>query len=322
MIYMIFFAILVILAAAYLIFEATWLETTRHDFFSVPAESDDGSANAGIAAADSNAGTATADSNAGTAAAASGTTIQSGFKLLHISDLHTGYLLVSASRIKHVIDTEKPDIIVITGDNIKNARKVDSFLRLFSKIKGTHRAIICLGNHDYKYFRYNPKGFEDYKRKMTEAGAELLINEWVRVEKTGITYDIAAFDDYREGKPDVEGVLKSLEMAEASASLIAEGFMPVRIALAHNPDLVLQMPFKCFDYMFCGHYHGGQLRMPFHIEFIWFRKDILAKKGVRRGLNQVNGITLYLNRGLGNVLVPMRFLSRPEISVYRFNAGI
>jgi predicted MPP superfamily phosphohydrolase len=59
--------------------------------------------------------------------------------------------------------------------------------------------------------------------------------------------------------------------------------------------------------------------MPWNLEFFLLRKDVLCKMGLRRGLHKVNDIKVYLNRGLGNVVVPFRFLSRPEITVIYFN---
>ena len=82
----------------------------------------------------------------------------------------------------------------------------------------------------------------------------------------------------------------------------------------HLTDVVLQIP-KIVDYMFAGHFHGGQIWMPCNLEFFLLRDDVLCKMGIRRGLKCINGIRVYINRGLGNVVVPFRFLSRPEILI-------
>jgi predicted MPP superfamily phosphohydrolase len=55
--------------------------------------------------------------------------------------------------------------------------------------------------------------------------------------------------------------------------------------------------------------------MPFNLEFMILRDDQLCRMGITRGLKRVNGIRVYLNRGLGNGVVPLRFLSRPEILI-------
>jgi hypothetical protein len=55
--------------------------------------------------------------------------------------------------------------------------------------------------------------------------------------------------------------------------------------------------------------------MPFGLEFRLFRKEPLGRTGIRRGLHMVNGIPLYLTRGIGNVIFPLRLGARPEITI-------
>ncbi len=88
------------------------------------------------------------------------------------------------------------------------------------------------------------------------------------------------------------------------------------IAFTHNPDIVEELPASLFDLVLCGHYHGGQIWAPFDLEFKMLRNDNLSRKGIKRGLHKVNGMDIYINRGLGNVLVPLRFMSRPEVTVF------
>ena len=89
------------------------------------------------------------------------------------------------------------------------------------------------------------------------------------------------------------------------------------ILLSHNPDLVLHLPddqdFKV-DAMISGHIHGGQIRTPFGLEFV-LRHDELPSMGVISGLHEVNGIKLFISKGLGCVFLPFRFLARPEINI-------
>ena len=160
---------------------------------------------------------------------------------------------------------------------------------------------MCLGNHEYKAFRSNKEGLQNFIREIEALGVEVLINRTVVVEKDGQKYNIIGFDDLRRGSPDIE---KAMDDCIPNAP---------KIAITHNPDLVLSIPGKIVDYMFAGHFHGGQIWMPFNLEFMILRDDQLCRMGITRGLKRVNGIRVYLNRGLGNGVVPLRFLSRPEI---------
>ena len=94
------------------------------------------------------------------------------------------------------------------------------------------------------------------------------------------------------------------------------------ILLAHNPDLILHMPETPVkvDVMISGHIHGGQIRTPFGLEFI-LRHDELPFKKVISGLHEVNGIKLFISKGIGCVFLPFRIFARPEINIIEIVAG-
>ena len=231
---------------------------------------------------------------------------KSGLKILHLSDIHINRLMVPLKRIKNAIDREKPDLVIITGDYIEKPGHIPYFLSFLEYIKGSFPIYLCLGNHDYKAFkRKNGREAGGFIRAIQKKGAIILHNDSVCFEKKQKKYNIIGIDDLKEGSADIDKALSSC-CTGAHAN----------IAFSHNPDLVLEFPKRTVDYFFCGHFHGGQIWMPFNLEFEILRKDKLCKQGVRWGLHRINGINLYVNRGLGNVVFPLRFMSRPEITVY------
>ena len=88
------------------------------------------------------------------------------------------------------------------------------------------------------------------------------------------------------------------------------------IVIAHNPDQILHIE-DCtkVDYMISGHIHGGQIRTPFKVEFKVLRKDTLPKYDVTAGTYKINGITLFISKGIGCVRLPMRLGAKPEINI-------
>lgn len=227
-------------------------------------------------------------------------------KILHLSDIHINLLRVSPEKVKRIIDNEKPDLIIMSGDYIARPKHIPKFLKFIDVIKKHNTDIcLCFGNHDYEAFlKDSSGGLEEYLKRIESRGITVLHNRAVLFEKNSKKYNIIGISDYRRGGYDIG---KALKLCRKDAVL--------NIAFSHNPDVVLEVPEGKVDYMFCGHFHGGQIWLPFGLEFKVLRNEKLCKRGIRRGLHKVNGINLYINRGLGNVLLPLRFLSRPEIAV-------
>jgi predicted MPP superfamily phosphohydrolase len=226
-----------------------------------------------------------------------------GLRIIHLTDLHVYMTGVSAKRIRNIVEAENPDVILLTGDYINTPLHCDDFLKYLSVICKGYRAILCLGNHDIRAFGSNTAGLESFISEIEALNVEVLRNRTVVIEKSGKKYNIIGIDDLRYGNPDIE---KAMVGCVPGAQ---------KIAITHNPDLALKIPGKIVDYMFAGHFHGGQIWMPFHLEFILLRDDQLCKMGIYRGLKRINDINVYMNRGTGNGVVKLRFLSRPEVLI-------
>lgn len=98
--------------------------------------------------------------------------------------------------------------------------------------------------------------------------------------------------------------------------LPSESTEPV-VLLVHDPDAILHLePEERPDYMLSGHLHGGQMKLPFKIEFTVLRRsDKLPRMGAVQGLYDMNGTMVFISRGLGCGILPFRFLSLPEATV-------
>lgn len=229
-----------------------------------------------------------------------------GLKIAQLSDIHIKFLRVSLYKVKKVIKEENPDIIIFTGDYIDRPYHINVFLDFIKQIKGNITTYLCMGNHDYGAFRPGDDiTIQDFIHLLEGQGIRVLHNRALCYTKNQTKYNIIGIEDLSSGESDVHKALSSgSEQAD------------VNIAFSHNPDIVFQIPKGKVDFLFCGHFHGGQIWMPFNLEFKLLRKEILCKMGITRGLHRVNGINLYINRGLGNACFPLRFLSRPEVTIF------
>ncbi|HEY5583747.1 MAG TPA: metallophosphoesterase [Ruminiclostridium sp.] len=234
-------------------------------------------------------------------------TSSKGLKIAHLSDIHIDMLYISTQRLISSLKQINPDIIIMSGDYINKEKDIPKFICLLKQISNFYPVYLSLGNHDHKALMHNSKRIASFINIMQETSATVLLNSNVRLVKNGTTYNIIGIDDLKHGKPDLKKAFHGILPPFKSSCL--------NVAFSHNPDMVLSLPQEKVDYFLCGHFHGGQIWMPFNLEFRMMRKEKLCNMGYRRGLHKLNGINMYISRGLGNVLFPFRFFSVPEIAI-------
>ncbi|EPR09208.1 metallophosphoesterase [Ruminiclostridium papyrosolvens] len=232
-----------------------------------------------------------------------------GLKIAHLSDLHVNHIHISKKKIINALKEVNPDIVLISGDYIETENDISKALDLIKAIADIFPVYLTLGNHDHKALLNKKKGVKSFIVQLEQTGAVVLNNAATSIYKNNTTYNIIGIDDLKRGKPDLAKAFENIDSTSDNC---------INIAFSHNPDTVLTLSKNKADYFLCGHFHGGQIWMPFHLEFRILRREQLCRMGYRRGLHKINGIIVYINRGLGNVLFPLRFLSVPEIAVIQF----
>jgi predicted MPP superfamily phosphohydrolase len=226
-------------------------------------------------------------------------------KVAHISDVHIGKMFVTWKKIKRKLKEISPDILLLTGDYFENQDQINKFLKLIDYIRPDSQLIMTFGNHDYRLKKRLPEVFNETKKSLKKRGVIVLENNSYKFNKDNKIYNFIGIEDLKTCEPKVETIIDKFYQRDM-----------VNIVASHNPDVTFSLSNEKIDYMFCGHFHGKQIWMPFDFEFKKLRKERMAQLGISRGRYNFNGIELYINRGIGNVLFPLRFFSTPEISVY------
>lgn len=84
------------------------------------------------------------------------------------------------------------------------------------------------------------------------------------------------------------------------------------VLLAHSPDFMTWEKMDGIDLVLSGHTHGGQIRLP--LLGAPLARISLGRKYMS-GSHKFGNTWLHVNRGIGTILLPMRFLCPPEITV-------
>jgi predicted MPP superfamily phosphohydrolase len=90
--------------------------------------------------------------------------------------------------------------------------------------------------------------------------------------------------------------------------------------LAHHPDFAETLPEDLrVDLVLSGHTHGGQIRLPFSIAPIVPSMYGQKYSGGLVELEEKGGYTtrVYVSRGVGVCLIPIRFNCPPEVTLIR-----
>lgn len=234
-----------------------------------------------------------------------------GLRFLHLSDIHINLLLVPSARLRKTIMKANPDYILISGDLIERPENMKKFIKWYKGLGIKIPVFAVFGNHEHKCFKKHPQFKDEFVSAMKELNIRLLINDVfiVQGKKAHSSSEakkvaLVGIDDIKTGTLFNNDTLTGLKDK-----------CDTIIAFSHNPDVSLHLPECSVDLLLTGHFHGGQIRMPFKLEYTLFRKEKTTKMRYYKGFATIRGNLTYISRGLGTVLVPFRFFSVPEVTV-------
>ena len=216
-----------------------------------------------------------------------------GFKIVQLSDTHHSPLtsLEHIKRTVKVANRLKPDIFLLTGDYVSHDREyIAPVADVLGNLEAKHGIYACLGNHDHW------TDADLVTHLFRGEGINVLINEGFRLETKRGSFWLAGVDDYMAGKTDVGASLRGSFPDE------------LKLLLAHNPVIFREAARHGIDLTLSGHTHGGQIRLRDT------EKNIIPRRR-KAGLHKLRKSQLYITRGIGTVVVPMRYQCPPEISL-------
>jgi len=219
---------------------------------------------------------------------------KSGKSLLvaHVTDLHTDGLGTIELKLMDSIRANKPDIIFITGDIATPGGTAKGYEDVLSKFKAQLGVYFIQGNWEY----WEP--IKELRNILKKTNIVDLTNKNIHIKDD---LWLVGLDDELAGSPDIEAYEKIPEKSKI-------------LSIFHSPVLFESINNKT-DLAFAGHSHGGQVRLPV-IGSLW------TPEGTGKydsGWYKKGQAKMYVSRGIGNSILPIRFNCKPEVAYIKVN---
>lgn len=220
-----------------------------------------------------------------------------GLRIVHLSDIHLS-MFSSVEEVRRVVDLANlldPDLVALTGDYVTySPLYIQPAAQALSGLRARMGVFAVLGNHDFR------AGAAEVTRAFRNHHIGVLRNARVALTRSRSRGEVwlAGVDDPWTARADFARALRSIPSCDA------------KILLCHNPAAIGEAAGRGVDLMLSGHTHGGQVRLPL------LRSLYRSVPGERfvDGWNYLGETQIYVNRGIGKVVLPLRVACPPEIT--------
>ena len=240
-----------------------------------------------------------------------------GLRIVQLSDIHIGDFMPRADvrRAVAIANELNADLVVLTGDLISNDRDpLEDCVAELSRLRAPLGIWGCNGNHEIY------TGMEGLAQKFFQRyGMHLLRQESAELRWRGGKINLIGVD-YQGGRrfsgehplmlPDIESLVRK--------------DIP-NILLSHNPNTFYRAAALGIELSLAGHTHGGQVRIEiadhqwspalFVTNFVAGRYHLPLGAAYGATAPNAKSATLYVNRGLGTFMMPVRIGVPPEITL-------
>ena len=238
-----------------------------------------------------------------------------GYKILHISDLHLSSFYGDEKIVSEWVDmmnAENPDIICFTGDVVSVfADEMLPHMDALKRLKAKDGKFAILGNHDYgDYHSWRSReeknaNNERLKSLIRSAGFDLLLDEHRLLSKDGDSLAVVGLENFGRLQ---KCQIRNLENATSGLNV------KTRLLLSHDPDFWNMNLNGNTDYFLtlAGHTHAMQAGIEIGD---WEFSLSFLRYPYWHGLYERNGNQIFVSRGIGCTVIPMRFGMTPEYVV-------
>lgn len=222
--------------------------------------------------------------------------------LIQLSDIHLKELNSSLISIAEKVNSLQPDVILFTGDTITRKSRLPMLDELLALFDHNTLKILIYGNKEHS----GKILYEEISTVLNIHNGVVLVNKNYVFTKGHRSINILGIDDFIGGSADFQKAVDNMENKQLDT-----------IVLNHCPeysDTISELNTSEKVNISCilsGHTHGGQIT--------FFGKELFKPAGsgkYLKGWYTTNNIKMYISKGIGTTLLPVRFCARAEASIF------
>jgi len=213
-----------------------------------------------------------------------------GLRVGLLTDLHRSRVVSHEMAVAAVdrLMQERPDLVVLGGDYVTFADRqyIEPAADALARLSAPHGVFAVLGNHDDD---------RDVPAALARRGIAVLKDARTRVALRGEALELAGLRFWTRRVEELARVLRG-----ATATIVL---------LAHDPRRLVEAAALDVPLVLSGHTHGGQVVLPGLGALAARRFPVVA------GTAHRENTTIFVSRGVGTVIVPVRLNCPPEVAL-------
>lgn len=239
-------------------------------------------------------------------------TLSSRIRIVQISDLHLKGISWYHDDLVQEVNNLNVDILLFTGDTIETNEGLPLIERMLSMFDRGIRKVAVPGNWEHS----KEVDLKQLKNIFQQSNGQLLMNRSEEFSIKNKRLMITGIDDMMTGHADFPGAVRGI------------GREKNHIVLSHCPqyrDRIVkeirvinrERPEKerlNIQYLFSGHTHGGQVSFLGYAPFLPPGTGRYLKGWYKEKLPH-----MYVSKGVGTSVFPVRFGARAEIAVFNYD---
>ncbi|NLN88784.1 MAG: metallophosphoesterase [candidate division WS1 bacterium] len=221
-----------------------------------------------------------------------------GLRIGHVTDLHFGRRARHLDALTAWTRSVTVDLWAVTGDLLESTAGLPAAETLAEALEAPLGRWFVAGNNDNRLLPV----LGGLKPVLEPMGFRVLDNEGTVTEHRGRRLALAGVGDPTRFRDDLRSAVSGLE---------AEPFL---LLLAHSPGVVFRETALPPNLVLAGHTHGGQICLPRIGPLIGRTRQPGCGRRMAAGLFQRGNSIVYVSRGIGTSILPIRVFCPPEVT--------